>query len=109
MRSHQILWLGNLAHGPHTSTITYIASVTHQGSVSFTSKGWGGRTSDEYITEPSGYTNNLLAEDIILTDRGFDVADSVAIMGTTLVTPAFAAQHTLTTESKKHHHNFTKS
>ena len=87
----------------------YVASVTPQGSVSFISKGWGGRTSDKYITEHSGYTNNLLVGDIILTNSGFDVADSVAIMGTTLDTPAFAAQHTLTTESKKHHHSFTRS
>ena len=57
--------------------------------VLFISKGWGGRTSDKYITEHSGYLNNLLPGDIILADRGFDVADSVAVMGATLDIPAF--------------------
>ena len=57
--------------------------------VLFISKGWGGRTSDKYITEHSGYLNNLLPGDIILADRGFDVADSVALMGATLDIPAF--------------------
>ena len=33
--------------------------------------------------------NNLLPGDIILADRGFDVADSVAIMGASLELPAF--------------------
>ena len=47
--------------------------MTPQGSVSFISKGWGKRTLDKYITEHSGYLNNLLPGDIVLADRGFDV------------------------------------
>ena len=73
----------------HYNTAKYLISVTPQGSISFISKGWGGRTSDKYITEHSGYLNNLLPGDIILADRGFDVADSVAIMGASLELPAF--------------------
>ena len=73
----------------HYNTAKYLISVTSQGSISFISKGWGGRTSDKYITEHSGYLNNLLPGDIILADRGFDVADSVAIMGASLELPAF--------------------
>ena len=63
--------------------------MTPQGSVSFISKGWGKRTLDKYITEHSGYLNNLLPGDIVLADRGFDVTDSVAIMGASLDLPAF--------------------
>ena len=33
--------------------------------------------------------NNLLPGDVVLADWGFDVADSVAMLGTTLDIPAF--------------------
>ena len=49
----------------HYNTAKYLISVTPQGSVSFISKGWGGRTSDKYITEHSGYLNYLLPGDVI--------------------------------------------
>ena len=49
----------------------------------------GGRVSDKHIVEHSGYLNNLLPGDVILADRGFDVADSVAMLGATLDILAF--------------------
>ena len=66
------------------NTAKYLISVTPQDSISFISKYWGGRTSDKYSTEHSRYLNKLLPGDIILADWGFDVADSVAIMGASL-------------------------
>ena len=36
------------------------------------------------IVKYSGYLNNLLPGDVVLADRGFDVADSVAMLGATL-------------------------
>ena len=73
----------------HYNTAKYLISVTPQGSVSFISKGWGGRTSDKYMSEHSGYLNNLLPGDIVLANHGFDMTDSVAIMGVSLDLPAF--------------------
>ena len=49
----------------------------------------GGRVSDKHIAEHSGYLNKLLPGDVVLADRGFDVADSVAMLGATLDIPAF--------------------
>ena len=46
----------------HYNTIKYLISVTPQGVISFISNGWGGRTSDKYITENSGFLNHLLPE-----------------------------------------------
>ena len=74
----------------HYNTAKYLINVTPQGSVSYISKSWSGRTSDKYITEHSGYLNILLPGDIVLVDHGFDVADSVAIMGRRLNLPAFS-------------------
>ena len=39
----------------------------------------GGRTSDKFITEHSGFLSNLLPGDVILADRGFDIDDSVSL------------------------------
>ena len=57
--------------------------------ITFISNGWGGRVSDKYIVEHSGYLRNLLPGDVILADQGFDVADSVAMFRVTLDTPAY--------------------
>ena len=45
--------------------------------------------SDKHIVENSGYLRHILPGDIILTDRGFDVADTIALRQATLNIPAF--------------------
>ena len=72
----------------HYNTAKYLISITPQG-ISFISNAWGGRVSDKHIVEHSGYLRNLLPGDVVLADRGFDVADSVAMLGATLEIPAF--------------------
>ena len=67
----------------HHNTAKYLISITPQGIISFISNGWGGRASDKYIVENSGYLKNLHPGDVILADRGFNVADSVALFGAT--------------------------
>ena len=59
----------------HHHTVKYLIGVTPQGSVSFISFGWGGRVSNKYLTENCKLLNNLLPGDIVLADRGFDIAD----------------------------------
>ena len=73
----------------HYNTAKYLISVTPQSVISFISNGWGGRVSDKYIVENSGYLRHLLPGDVILADRGFDIGDSVALQGATLDIPAF--------------------
>ena len=73
----------------HYNTAKYLISITPQGVINFISNGWGGRASDKYIVENSGYLRHLLPGDVILADRGFDIADSVALFGATLDIPAF--------------------
>jgi len=47
------------------------------------------RVSDKHLTEKSGLLQKLLPDDIVLVDRGFDIAESVGIMQARLHIPAF--------------------
>ena len=73
----------------HHNTAKFLIGITPQGTVSFISKGWGGRTSDRLLTEQSGILKNLLPGDIVLADRGFTIEDIIALYGARLDIPAF--------------------
>ena len=78
----------------HHNTVKYLIGITPQGTVSFISEGWGGRTSDKYITEHSNLLDNLIPGDTVLADRGFDIKDSVGSMLSRLELPAFTKNQT---------------
>ena len=73
----------------HKNTVKVLIGIVPQGSVAFVSEGWGGRVSDKYITEHSGILSRLLPGDIVLADRGFDIAESVGVQQAKLHIPAF--------------------
>ncbi|XP_060581210.1 uncharacterized protein LOC132737861 [Ruditapes philippinarum] len=73
----------------HTNTVKFLVGITPQGSISFLSKAWGGRASDKYITENCGILGKLLPGDLVLADRGFDIADSVGMCCAQVNIPAF--------------------
>lgn len=71
------------------NTVKYLISITPQGTVSFVSKGWGGRVSDKHLTEHCDYLRNILPGDVVLADRGFTVTEEVAMVGGKILMPAF--------------------
>ena len=73
----------------HHNTVKYLIGVTPQGTVSFISEGWGGRTSDKFLTEHSYLLDHLVPGDTVLADRGFDIKDSVGMKLSRLELPAF--------------------
>ncbi|XP_046558967.1 uncharacterized protein LOC124268010 [Haliotis rubra] len=73
----------------HHNTAKYLIAITPQGSVSYISKGWGGRTSDKFLTAHSNFLDNLSHGDVILADRGFDIKELVALVGAEVKYPAF--------------------
>ena len=77
------------SHYKHHNTVKYLIGVTPQGTVSYISEGWGGRTSDKYITEHCSLLQNLLPGDTVLADRGFDISDSVGFHCSILKIPTF--------------------
>lgn len=52
-------------------TIKILVGITPNGCICFLSKSYGGRSSDSYITNDSGFLKNLEIGDIVLADKGF--------------------------------------
>ena len=73
----------------HKNTAKVLIGITPQCVVSFVSECWGGRVSDKYLTDHCGILKKLLPGDVILADRGFDIAESVRMMHAKLHIPAF--------------------
>ena len=73
----------------HHNTAKVLLGIAPQGIVSFVSECWGGRVSDKHLTEHCGILRKLLPGDVVLADRGFDIAESVAMVQAQLHIPAF--------------------
>ena len=63
----------------HHNTAKVLIDITPQGSVTYISQGWGGRTSDVFITENCELLSKLLPGDMILTNRGFTIEDAARL------------------------------
>lgn len=73
----------------HNNTVKFLIGISPQGTISFLSKAWGGRSSDKFITENCGILTKLIPGDLVLADRGFDIADSVGMRCAQVNIPAF--------------------
>lgn len=73
----------------HHLTAKPLIAISPQGTVTFVSSGWGGRTSDKYITEHSGFMNKIEPGDYVLADRGFLIEETLNLFGAKLNIPAF--------------------
>ena len=75
----------------HYNTAKYLICISPQGVITFISKGWGGCTSDKYITEHSGFLRYLKHAYgyVILADRGFNVEECLGAVGASLHIPSY--------------------
>jgi len=65
-----------------------LIGITPQGTVSFVSEAWSGRTSDKFLTENCGFLDKLFPGDMVMADRGFTINESVGMKQAKLVIPA---------------------
>ena len=71
------------------NTVKFLIGITPCGAISYLSKCWGGQATDKCITMNSDFLPLLEYGDIVLADRGFDIADDIAMHGASLIIPAF--------------------
>ena len=71
------------------NTVKFLIAVTPAGTISYVSHVWGGRVSDKFLTQQSGFLKLIDPGDTILADRGFDIGDDIGLHGARLIMPAF--------------------
>ena len=71
----------------HHHTLKILISITPSGMINFISNSWGGRASDKYVTEKSGFLNILEAYDTVMADRGFPIREELALRHCHLLIP----------------------
>ena len=72
----------------HHNTVKVLIGITPQATISFVSKAWGGRTSDKCLTDNCGIIEKLLPGDLVLTDQGFTLEESLMLKHAQLEIPA---------------------
>lgn len=71
----------------HHNTAKYLVSITPSGMINYVSKGWGGRTSDKFITVNSGFLKLFEPYDKVLADRGFPITEELLLLNAELLIP----------------------
>ena len=71
------------------NTIKVLIAVSPTGSIVYISNAWGGRVSDKVITQECGFLDHIEYGDVVLADRGFNIADELSIRGAALEIPSF--------------------
>lgn len=75
----------------HHCTIKLLVGITPNGSFSFISDTYGGRASDKFIIEDSGFLKVLQPGDQVMTDRGFQIEDVLAFYQCRPATPPISS------------------
>ena len=73
----------------HYNTSKFSIVLTPQGVISHTEKAWRHCASDKFLTENCDFLNNLLPDDAVIADRGFDIEESVVLNCVKVKTSSF--------------------
>lgn len=71
----------------HHNTLKYLVAIAPDGLISFISRAWGGRTTDRYIVQKSGFLDLIEPYDLILADRGFTIREDLLFKNAYLEIP----------------------
>lgn len=76
------------SHYYSSNTIKYLVAIAPSGLIMFMSSAFGGKCSDKFITQESGFLDCLKPGDEVMADRGFMIRDLLFERGVNLVMPA---------------------
>ena len=85
LTAHNLTWSNYKSH----NIGKYLIGITPQETICFISKGWGGRASDQHITENSKFLKYVVYNDVIMADRGFSIVETLGTLGAKLEIPSF--------------------
>ncbi|XP_077491821.1 uncharacterized protein LOC144102415 [Amblyomma americanum] len=77
----------------HHNTVKVLVAITPSGAISFVSRAWGGRVSDNELTLKS-VLNKVEEGDLFLVDRGFRCEEMFAARGAAILMPSLTKQRT---------------
>ena len=71
----------------HHNTIKFLLGISPAGFITFLSDCYGGRASDKFICQDSGFFDVLEFGDEVMADRGFQITEELLARNTRLVIP----------------------
>ena len=71
----------------HHNTVKILIGISPSGFITFLSDCYGGRQSDKFITQDSGFYENLERDDEVMADRGFQLREELYHYFCRLVVP----------------------
>ena len=84
----------------HHNTIKFLVGISASGFITFLSDCYGGRKPDKFITQDSGFYDNLERDDTVMADRGFTVQEELLHHYCHLVIPSGKRAKSQMTESE---------
>ncbi len=82
----------------HHTTFKVLVCITPNGAISWISPAYGGRASDKFIVNDSGFLDLLEPFDCVMADRGFKIKELLLMKRCTLAIPPTAAKGNQMTE-----------
>lgn len=69
------------------NTLKFLVAMAPNGSISYISEAYGGRTSDRFIVMDSGFLNLIDPTDEVMADRGFPIQSDLVMRQAKLIIP----------------------
>lgn len=83
----------------HHNTLKFLIAITPQGSISYVSELYGGRSQDNFVVRDSKFLDYIYPGDQVLADRGFNIKEPLLLKRAELIIPPAAkGQAQMTTE-----------
>lgn len=72
----------------HHNTVHFLIGRCSSNRISYISGYWGGKIRDLELTKQSGFLDLVQEGDLIMADRGFHIAELLALRGASVIIPA---------------------